>query len=141
MGNYHNFCESKIFSRKNEIFRDEKINIIWTIEKTRMKWVVHEQWTNEIKKPNAPISRYGVEEKETMGLTFKKELVLSEHSIQRDSLKYWSVLQGRLPTGAHMSHPSLKVAWSVPIQHLLYMHSVEPSSLATQCTQYSLEPK
>ncbi|XP_023340258.1 phosrestin-2 isoform X2 [Eurytemora carolleeae] len=31
-----------------------------------------------------------------MGLTFKKELVLSEHSIRRDSLKYWSLLQEKL---------------------------------------------
>ena len=31
-----------------------------------------------------------------MGLSFKKELVLYEHSIRRDNLKYWSVLQEKL---------------------------------------------
>ena len=30
-------------------------------------------------------------------------------------------------------HPSLKVEYSVPVQHLLYMHYVVPSSQATQC--------
>ena len=33
----------------------------------------------------------------------------------------------------YMVHPSLKVAWSVPVQHVLYKHSVVPSSPATQC--------
>ena len=30
-------------------------------------------------------------------------------------------------------HPSLTVAWSVLVQHMLYMHSVVLSSQATQC--------
>ena len=52
---------------------------------------------------------------------------------------YW--LQGafivKYPIGTHkkgvINTPNLKVAWSVPVRNILYMHLVVLSSLATQC--------
>ena len=37
------------------------------------------------------------------------------------------------------SYPPVKVAWSVPVQHVLYMHLVILSSLATQCSVVCVE--